>query len=342
MDLQFVLEQNWGEVGWLLREAKSISDLRNAFAKIVHQSCRYVEPFTDDQTRKGNPNELRATRKRVAELQQRHRRDYAQSQSAQQYFDQASEARATDSDLVTQGQIRAILSGLDYRSKEADSVEKASRTELESLRTELREREAYFAQAEILRFLESNRRQFTPLTVACAMAGLPRVTARISCEQCAQFGIKPPYGIAFEIFRTIERMVPEPIHNLGHSVDALREYLRSGPHNDLAHVVRLRKNWYFLESAVRSAARYTQAQRGSLTFRIFAEYSRISTWHSAAEAVLAQAARLLKDDENPEVEPSRNWGPPPRNRARHGPVLKTRRAHRPQAHRLHQGVRIGR
>jgi hypothetical protein len=209
-DLQFVLEQNWGVVGWLLREARSISDVRNAFAKIVHQSCRYLEPFRDDQTRQTTSNELRALRKRAAELQGRHRRDYARRQSAQQEFDRASDACASDSDLVRQGQLRAIVSDLGHKSQEAASLEQTARIELELLRTQLKECEAYFAQTEILGFLESNRRQFTPKNVACAIAGLPHVTARVSCEQCAKYGIKPSHGMAFEMFQTIDGMVPDP------------------------------------------------------------------------------------------------------------------------------------
>jgi DnaJ-domain-containing protein 1 len=301
-DLQFVLEQNWGVVGWLPREAKSIFDVRNAFAKIVHQRCGHLEPFTDDKTRKTKPKELRALRKRVAELQEQHSRDYARRQSARGVFDRASEAITTDSDPVKQAQIQAILSDLGYKAQEADSLEQTSRMELESIRAQLKESEAYFAQVEILRFLESSRRKFTPLKVACAMAGLPHVTARVSCERCAQFGIKLSHGIAFDVFQTIERMVPEPICDLGGSIETLREHLLNGPRSDVPHAAQLRKNWYFLESAIQSAARDTVAQRGSLTFRIFAEYSRTSTSHSAVDAVLAEASRLFKDNEAPELE----------------------------------------
>jgi len=315
-DLQFVLEQNWGEVGWLLREAKSISDVRSAFAKIVHQRCGYLEPFTDEQSRKTTPGELRALRKRVAELRERHRRDYVRHQSAREVFDRASGARASDSDPVKQAQIQAILSDLGYKSQEADSLEQKSRMELESLRTQLRESEAYFAQAEILRFLESNRRQFTPVKVASAMAGLPHITARVSCEQCAKYGINPSHGIAFEMFQTIERVVQEPNCDLGRSIDTMREHLLSGPHNDLAHAAEFRKNWYFLKSAIRFAARDTGAQRGSVAFRIFAEYIRTSTSHSDIEAALAQANRLLKDGKQPELERGPSWGPLRKSRIR--------------------------
>lgn len=308
-DLQFVLEQNWGVVGWLLREAKSISDVRDAFAKIVHQRCENLEPFRDDRTRNITSRELRVLRKKVAELKERHSRDYAQRQSVQGAFDQASQARSTASDPVKQVQIEAILLDLGCKSQEAESLEQKRRMELGSHRTQLKECEAYYAQTEILGFLESNRRQFTPKNVACAMAGLPRVTARVSSEQCAKYGINPSHGMAFEMFQTIERMVPEPIHDLTHSIDSLREYLLNGPHTVLAHAVQLRKNWYFLESAIRSSARDTHAQHGSLAFRIFADYSRTSTSHSAVEAVLAQANRLHKDDEDPELERSPCWGP---------------------------------
>jgi hypothetical protein len=101
------------------------------------------------------------------------------------------------------------------------------------------------------------------------------------------------------MFQTIERAVPEPIRDLGRSIDAVREHLLNGFHSDLACAAQLQKNWYFLESAIRSAACDISAQRGSLPFRIFAEYSRTSTLHSAVGAVLAQANRLLNDGEEP-------------------------------------------
>lgn len=315
-DLQFVLEQNWGVVGWLLKEANSIADVRNAIAKIVNQRCGYLEPFRDDRARKTNSDEPRALRKRVVELQKRHGRNYALWQSTREAFDRASEACALGSDSVRQGQLRAIVSDFGYKSQEAASLEQTSRMELESLRTQLRESEAYFAQAEILGFLESNLRQFTPKNVACAMAGLPHVTARVSCERCAEYGINPPHDIAFEMFQTIERMVPEPIRDLGRSIDTLRTHLLTGPHNHLAHAVQLRKNWYFLESAVRSAARGTHAQRGSVAFRIFAEYIRTSTSHRDIETALAQANRLLKDGKQPELERGPSWGPLRKSRIR--------------------------
>lgn len=84
----------------------------------------------------------------------------------------------------------------------------------------------------------------------------------------------------------------------------------------LACAVQLRRNWQFLKSAVRSADRDTHAQRGSLAFRIYAEYNRTSTLQSAVEAALAQPNRLLKDGEETEPERRVSWGPPRKSRVR--------------------------
>jgi hypothetical protein len=308
-ELQFILEQNWGEVGWLLKQAKSIADVRNAVAKIVIQRCGHLEPFKDGRVRNTNPNELRALRKKIANLQERYRCNYARWQSAKEMFYRASAARTADPDPVKQAEIQVFLSDLGDKFKEADSLEQKSRIELEALRAQLRKSEAYFAQSEILRFIESNRRKFTPKNVACAMAGLPLVTARVSCERCAEFGINPSHGVTFEMFQTIDRMVPEPLSDVRQSIDALREFLLDLHQEHLPHAVLLRKDWYFLELAVRSAARDMHAPRGSLAFRIFAEYSRASGSQSNAEVVLAQANRLLMHGEEPELKRGPIWSP---------------------------------
>ena len=321
-ELQFVLEQNWGVAGWLLREAKSISDVRNAFGKIVYQRCGYLEPFREPLTRETSLQELRSLRKRVAEVQERHRRNYERCQHAQETCERTFYAWAAECDPVKRAEIQTYRPAFARTYEEAESLAKSSSAEQESLRSELRECEAYFAQSEILSSIQSSRHRFTPLKVARAMAGLPRITARASCDLCTKHGINLPDGIAFEIFRTIERAVKEPVRDLGRSIDTIREYLLNGPHNGLAHAVQLRKNWYFLESAIRSAARDTDAERGSLAFRIFAEFSGTSTSHNAVEAVLAQANRLLKDGEEPELERGPIWGPPLKSRAKRGTGLK--------------------
>jgi hypothetical protein len=169
-----------------------------------------------------------------------------------------------ESDPVKRAEVQRIRPAHARAFEEAELLAHSSGLELESFRIALREREAHLAQSEILSFLHSNRRRFTPLNVACAMAGLPRVTARVSCELCTKHGINLSHGIAFEMFQTIERMVPEPIIDMGGSIERLRGHLQNGPQSDLPHAAQLRKNWYFLKSAIRLATRDSSAQRHSL------------------------------------------------------------------------------
>src|SRR5258707_2563565 len=61
--LQFVLEQNWGEVGWLLKQAKAEADVRAAFEKIVNPRCNLLGPFTKDHV--CSQTALRPLRKRA-------------------------------------------------------------------------------------------------------------------------------------------------------------------------------------------------------------------------------------------------------------------------------------
>jgi hypothetical protein len=176
-------------------------------------------------------------------------------------------------------------------------LEETSRMKWDFLQAELKEREAYFAQSEILRFVQSNRRQFNPLNVARAMAGLPVVTTRVSCERCAKHGIDPPPGMAYCVFQAIRQVLREPIRDLGRSVELMREHIVRGPNKDLPHAVVLRKNWYFLEPAIRSAVLATDAPRGFLPFLAFAEYTNRSTRQRPRDLVLAGARRIILEGE---------------------------------------------
>ena len=290
IEIKFVLEQNWGEVGWLLKQANTEADVRVAFARIVNPRCNLLEPFTRDHI--CTTTALRQLRKKAKTSRERHGRHFADMQCAHKICERGFDAWVADSDSVTRAQIQIERAKFARDYEEASSLEQKSRTEWEALRIELEECEAHFAQSEILTHIQGDRRRFTPLNVARAMAGLPLVTARVSIESCTKYGINPQYGVTFDMFRTIERLLKEPINDLGRAKDVVRNHLVRGPDKNLPHVTELRKNWYFLESAIRLAARDSSAPYGSLPFRVFAEYTKITSSYSAAEALLADAHRL--------------------------------------------------
>lgn len=307
IELQLVLEQNWGEVGWLLSQAKTESDVRTAFNRIVNPRCNLLEAFTKDQIRHTTPAILSKLRKEVKESAELRRRNFEYHRSAHDRCESAFNAWANESDTLKRAQIQEMRSKLLRNFEEAESLGLTSRLKCEALERELKESEAHFAQSEILRFIQSNRRRFTPLNVARAMAGLPLVTARVSSELCTRYGINPADGMFFQMFRAIERVLKEPIQDLGRSIDSMRTDLLMGPEKDLLHAADLRKNWYFLDSAIRSAARGTRAPRGSFAFRTFAEYCKFSASHAAAEALLADAHRLFVNGEDRQADSRPKW-----------------------------------
>jgi len=124
------------------------------------------------------------------------------------------------------------------------------------------------------------------------MAGLPIVTARVSSELCTKYRIAQSNGIAFEIFRLIESALKEPLPDFGRPIDSLRKQLVNEPEKSIPHAAELRKHWYFIESAIRSALCTTDARFDSLPFRVFAEYCRRCTSHTVSEALRAEAESL--------------------------------------------------
>jgi hypothetical protein len=99
-------------------------------------------------------------------------------------------------------------------------------------------------------------------------------------------------GSVFKVFQTIERVIREPIVDLGRAIDEMRDYLLNAQKKKEHCMAELRENWFFLEGAIRSAARDSRAPQGSLPFRIFAEYTARSTTQIGSDAVIAEARRL--------------------------------------------------
>ena len=111
VEIQFALEQNWGEVGWLLHEAKTEADVRNAFKKIVNPRCNLLGPFTRDHTL-CTETSLRELRKRVEELGKQHGRLFADLQRTQSTCERAFNAWVGESDSFKRAQIQAARAAL--------------------------------------------------------------------------------------------------------------------------------------------------------------------------------------------------------------------------------------
>jgi hypothetical protein len=340
IELAFALEENWGEVGWQLRQAETLAEVRAALRNAVNPRCRLLEPLIDDQIREPDQireadqlrdatpaelaHQLRELRGMLSDSMQRHRKNLEALQDAHNACEHAFDAWIEETDPVKQAKIQMFRPSLACLYQEAEVLEHASRLEREGLERELKEREAYFVQSEILRFVHSDRCGFRPSNVARAIAGLPLVTARVSFEECVRRGIDPPPGTAFEIFQVIERVYRRSIDELERSINSAREFLVKRRKDPPTHVAELRKNWYFLESAIRSTAREIRGPLDSLPYCAFAEYRRSLSSQSATESVLANAQRLVVPGDHEAPQRGPDWGPPrkyPRTQATYADTL---------------------
>lgn len=305
--LCFVLEQNWGPVGERLRDSKTISDIRNAFCQVRGVQCSRLDRFMRSETRRSIGNEIRKLRK---ELQQTRKLLYEASvgqRYTHHWYKKACRDRAAESNESRKYELDLACAEWLGKSGQADANRAELERRLASLTEELKKCEAYFAQSEILVFIQSGRREFTPFNVAAAMAGIPLLSARMSCQRV--WSMKPPYtkGHAYLMFSAIDANFSQWPRSLDHGIERMRDYLVAPQRNKLPHINELRKNWYFLSIAIRSSIQKPRGTRGSLPYRIFAEYMSRSSCQGSGDSVLAETDRILIPGERPELEglPSR-------------------------------------
>lgn len=301
-ELQFVLEQNWGSVGVRLRDSKTLSDIRNAFCQVQYIQCSRLDLFKFPETRRATGKELRKLRK---DLQVTRNRLYQASVSrryAQDWLQKARRDCANENDETRKHDLEFACSEWLLKSNQADKDTAEVESDLTKITGQLTEGEAYFAQSEVLDFIRSGRREFTPFNVASAMAGIPYLSARVSCERV--WAMKPRFtkGHAYLLFAAIRANFTEWPRDLARSIEHMRTYLLAANRNRLPHIKELRKNWYFLELAIRSTTREQRGPRGSLPYRVFAEYMGRFTCQQSGDSILAEKQRILIEDELPNFE----------------------------------------
>ena len=185
MELQFVLEQNWGLIGWELRHAKTLGDIRAAFSAIKGFNSPHLELFRQYPTQRTTSAALRHIRKEVAHSQNTCREAYAAYMSSRASVERAAQASASATDDATRTSLQHLQADLAKSHEGANAAWEESQARSRELRSKLDQQEAWFAQSHLGSFIPSARRDYTPLNVAMAMAGMPQLSARVSCERCS-------------------------------------------------------------------------------------------------------------------------------------------------------------
>jgi len=304
---EFVLEQSWGPVGESLRTAKTLPDIRNAFGQVQHIECSGLDLFKHPETLRANGNDLRRLRKELKQTQEQVHKAAIAQRYAKDWHERAQRDLASETNETRKQELELACSEWLRKSQQADAETKELQSRRHSLTARLRQSEAFFAQSEILDFIRSGRREFTPFNVAAAMAGLPYLTARMSSQQA--WAMKPQFtkGHVYLLFASIRANFSEWPRDMECAILKMRDYLTATNRSKLPHIKELRKNWFFLETAIRITTERPSGSRGSLPYRIFAEYMNRFSCQRAGESVLAETQRILIADESPELEDLPHW-----------------------------------
>lgn len=291
MELQFVLEQNWGLIGWELRHAKTLGDIRAAFSAIKGFNCPHLELFRQYPTRRTTPAALRQLRKEMAHSQITCRRAYAAYISSRESIERVSQAfvHATDETALTS--LQHLQAEMAMRHERANVAFEECQAHSRELQSKLDQQEAWFAQSQLGNFIHSARREYTPLNIAMAMAGMPQLSARVSCERCS--GLKGTFeaGLTYQMFQAVETVFANPPVGAIEGPEQMCTYLIDPGRRKQIHIGELWKNWYLLKCAIESTSA-NACPRGALPYRIFAEYQRRFHVQTPSDVLSVQVSRL--------------------------------------------------
>jgi hypothetical protein len=199
-----ILSVEWAEIGWQLKHVSSPADLREAFAPLSKNSdSNLLTHYLRTPPATATGKEVRLTRRRLGKIVERR---YNLQGNYNDPLNQYREAEAAVMQARSD-QLWAVRSELLKRQEKLSAVRKelsAARQLEHTLQDELVEKEASFAQTELVRILRERRCALNPLRLANAMAGLPFLSARVSSARCSKVSCTVWPQFEYQVFRKIE------------------------------------------------------------------------------------------------------------------------------------------
>lgn len=319
-----LLANTWTEVGWNLQTIESSAEVPRAFKiweseqqrphlifqillrqptspEIVWPSeCGALGQKLDAMYRQ--LGEVGESIRQVAELQQRCRESLGQAEQALNLAishlpaknkKQKDEQVRDEQHLIAEERARLIAEECAKRKR---TCELAKDTYLwldqyyKELELTLKDGYAYYARAELVRFRDSHRRRLNPLNIANALAGLPFIGYRQSLKRCSRFKREKTFGLRYETFVTIRRIVKSRPVSIGLR-NHVETWLQNRRPSESLAISELQQKWYYLEPSIETAPN-ANAQPEELAFKITSEYFRRLANRSAADALLETNKRI--------------------------------------------------
>jgi hypothetical protein len=303
------LEGSWGSVGRELQTAETLDDVRRALGPIAEWRHE-LSPLIRSSATAGTSIHIRAQRKEILaaaasvqeayELDQK-RRDEEQRAEAALHQVRGRLHELKEDPSATEAQIKSLtgqIGSLELEhARRKGEAGKASAAYAAAYRRQsiARDRsldyEAYFAQQELLRFVQSGRCALKPINFANAMAGLPFIGWRQSSKRCTRHKCRVANSAAYQQFRIIQGVLSQARDTKRPVIEHLRAYVQQPrKQHDLA-VIELRKYWYYVSEAILKI-QSESIDLEYLEYRILSEYSRRIQSRSALDLLREEEERL--------------------------------------------------
>jgi hypothetical protein len=273
--LQGIFAAYWPIIGWNLQRARKPLHITDALRPLVGLKHPIIELLLLDSFKKPMPDGfllLRRERKRLhgqlAETQNKLSEANTRVMQARSAFEEAHNwfAAASDSYTLARKKKKPTASFRKDREKwlgrrgsvqtelsrrEKNLIEYTER--VRGIENEIKEIEAHFAQAELLRFVLSERYVFAPLNFANAAAGLPHMGWRRSFLRCSRKECSVVLSINYLLFDAVKIILEGASPTRGE--EAATEIRRQISKGNRFESVRdyLGEDWPALEHAVLAA-----------------------------------------------------------------------------------------
>jgi len=291
-DLLFALEESWALIGWELQQAETPADIRSALQRIQGINCSSLEYYCNPYRREITSHQLHEVRKRLQKVSDKLREAYFNWQKCKDSAELAQSALSQTRDEGEHAQLRTICQTVDTSLAAATKTLQQLQNRQTLLDRALRQREAAFAQSELLEFIRNDRYASTPLNFANAMAGPPAIHWRQSMIRCVGFHDGASHGLTYKRFQILTEVFKQPSTNAEEAIEQMKARLLQAKGQDVIPLNALAENWYLLRCAIEAAFHAERPPKETLPYRVFAEYQRRYGCQSHLDMLLIERESL--------------------------------------------------
>ena len=289
--LRFWIEGSWGNVGWKLQRAKTVGSIRKALMPVDTGAQHAIQVFVRPTKVRATAEKLRMRKRESADLFERVR---VASHLAQQSLESLTRVEAAAKLATAKRQKKEFQAIQEKRKEEKNHAQKDYEDLLKEdrlLDQRLADERAFFAQNELLHFLQSGRYSFTPIKLANAMAGLPDMGWRQSAKRCAPFKSRTEPGPIYWLFLLVQRAISDSQQEKLSVLECVEQRLQNCKDKKDYRLLEAKRKFYHLKRAI-EGTKARKPDRGSLPYRIIAKYQSYATRTNAVESFLEQEQQL--------------------------------------------------